>query len=49
MKRPTAAAGSALFFAVAPGVVAGVMTYLLTGWETGGDWWPPLRVPRSRV
>ena len=44
MKRPTAAAGSALFFAVAPGVVAGVMPYLLTGWETGGDWWPPLRV-----
>jgi protein-S-isoprenylcysteine O-methyltransferase Ste14 len=21
-----------------------VMPYLLTGWETGGDWWPPLRV-----
>ena len=44
MKRPAAAAGSALFFAVAPLVVAGVMPYLLTGWEPGGDWWLPLRV-----
>jgi protein-S-isoprenylcysteine O-methyltransferase Ste14 len=44
MKRPTAAAGSALFFAVAPAVVAGLVPYLLTGWEPGGDWWLPLRV-----
>jgi protein-S-isoprenylcysteine O-methyltransferase Ste14 len=44
MKRPTAAAGSALFFAVAPGVVAGLVPYVLTGWESGGDWWVPLRV-----
>src|SRR5215216_989790 len=28
------AAGSALFFALAPGVVAGVIPYGLTGWET---------------
>jgi protein-S-isoprenylcysteine O-methyltransferase Ste14 len=28
------AAGSALFFALAPGVVAGVVPYGLTGWET---------------
>ncbi len=27
------AAASALFFALAPGVVAGLMPYLLTGWE----------------
>jgi protein-S-isoprenylcysteine O-methyltransferase Ste14 len=44
VKRPTAAAGSALFFAVAPVMVAGVVPYLLTGWEAGGDWWLPLRV-----
>jgi protein-S-isoprenylcysteine O-methyltransferase Ste14 len=44
VKRPAAAAGSALFFAVAPVVVAGVIPYLLTGWEAGGDWWLPLRL-----
>jgi protein-S-isoprenylcysteine O-methyltransferase Ste14 len=44
MRRPTAAAGSALFFAVAPGVVAGLVPWLLTDWETVAEWWPPLRV-----
>ena len=44
MKRQTAAAGSAVFFAVAPAVVAGVVPYLLAGWEPGGDGWLPLRV-----
>jgi protein-S-isoprenylcysteine O-methyltransferase Ste14 len=44
MRRPSAAAGSALFFAVAPGVVAGVMPWALTGWETESEWWLPLRV-----
>ena len=44
MRKPSAAAGSALFFALAPGVVAGVIPYLLTGWETGTEWWPPIRV-----
>src|SRR4051812_16700225 len=33
MRRSAAAAGSAAFFAVAPGVVAGVVPWLLTGWE----------------
>lgn len=33
MRKPTAAAGSSLFFAVAPGVVAGVVPWWLTGWE----------------
>jgi protein-S-isoprenylcysteine O-methyltransferase Ste14 len=33
MRRPAAAAGSAAFLAVAPGVVAGVVPWLLTGWE----------------
>jgi len=31
--RARAAAGSGLFFAVAPGVVAGAIPYALTGWE----------------
>ena len=44
MRRPSAAAGSALFFAVAPGVVAGLVPWLLTGWEVDADWWLPLRV-----
>jgi protein-S-isoprenylcysteine O-methyltransferase Ste14 len=38
-----AAAGSALFFALAPGVVAGVIPWLITGWEAEPVWWP-LRV-----
>jgi protein-S-isoprenylcysteine O-methyltransferase Ste14 len=44
MRKPSAAAGSALFFAVAPGVVAGLVPWLLTGWEVEAEWWPPLRV-----
>jgi protein-S-isoprenylcysteine O-methyltransferase Ste14 len=44
VRRPSAAAGSALFFAVAPGVVAGLVPYLLTAWEVDAEWWPPLRV-----
>jgi protein-S-isoprenylcysteine O-methyltransferase Ste14 len=40
MKR--AAAGSSLFFALAPGVVAGLVPYLITGWE--GDAPSALRV-----
>lgn len=38
-----AAAGSAVFFAVAPGVVAGLVPLWLTGWQMGPIW-PPLRV-----
>ena len=33
MKTSTAAAGSSVFFALAPGVVAGVVPWWLTGWE----------------
>src|SRR3954470_23646873 len=33
MNKPTAAAGSSLFFALAPGVVAGVVPWWLTGWD----------------
>jgi protein-S-isoprenylcysteine O-methyltransferase Ste14 len=39
MNRRSAAAGSALFFALAPGVVAGVVPWALTKWERTG---PPL-------
>src|SRR3954464_10164616 len=34
-RRAQAAAGSALFLAAAPGLVAGLVPYLLTGWEAG--------------
>ncbi len=34
MGKRMAAAGSALFFVLAPGVVAGVMPWLMTGWES---------------
>jgi protein-S-isoprenylcysteine O-methyltransferase Ste14 len=33
MGRRSAALGSALFFAVAPGVMAGLVPWLLTGWD----------------
>jgi protein-S-isoprenylcysteine O-methyltransferase Ste14 len=43
MHRKTAAAiGSSLFFAVAPGVMAGVIPWLLTSWDVAGS--PPLVV-----
>jgi protein-S-isoprenylcysteine O-methyltransferase Ste14 len=46
MRRTTAAAGSALFFAIAPGVVAGLIPWWLTGWRVRGPLahWAPLRV-----
>ncbi len=43
MRLATAAAGSSLFFALAPGVVAGVMPWWLTGWDAEPVWLP-LRV-----
>ena len=36
MRTPTAAAGSVLFFAIAPGVVAGLVPWWLTGWQIRG-------------
>jgi protein-S-isoprenylcysteine O-methyltransferase Ste14 len=39
-----AAAGSLLFLFVAPGVVAGLIPWLLTGWDTAGDVPVPLIV-----
>ncbi len=42
MRTATAAAGTSLFFAVAPGVVAGVVPWLLTGWQGAEPPWPAL-------
>jgi protein-S-isoprenylcysteine O-methyltransferase Ste14 len=48
MRKPTAAAGSAAFFVLAPGVVAGLVPWWLTGWQVRHpqpSWaWVPLRV-----
>src|SRR5260370_35714116 len=45
MRRPAAAAGSAVFFAIAPGVVAGLVPWWLTHWRVRGPLahWAPLR------
>jgi protein-S-isoprenylcysteine O-methyltransferase Ste14 len=43
MGRARAAAGTFVFLVVAPGVVAGLLPWLLTGWEADG-WWLPLQV-----
>lgn len=42
--RRGAAIGSLVFFVVAPVVVAGVVPWLIGGWEPTGEWWPPVRV-----
>jgi protein-S-isoprenylcysteine O-methyltransferase Ste14 len=41
-----AAVGSSVFFALAPGIVAGVIPWWLTGWEMRSPlpYWAPLRV-----
>lgn len=46
MRRTSAAVGSALFFVLAPGVVAGLVPWLLTDWRLRGTGpaWLPLRV-----
>lgn len=47
MRRPTAALGSALFFLLAPGVVVGLIPWLLTeGWQAREPLphWAPMRV-----
>ncbi|MFF5287955.1 methyltransferase family protein [Paractinoplanes globisporus] len=43
MRRSAAAGGSALFFALAPGTVAGVIPWALTGWRVGTALPWPLR------
>src|SRR5437899_4013939 len=46
MNRPTAAVGSVLFFAAAPGVVAGLVPWWLTRWQVRGSLahWAPVRM-----
>lgn len=41
MGSPRAAAGTLLFLVVAPGVVAGVIPWALTGWESGDAFGAP--------
>lgn len=43
MRRPSAAVGASLFFALAPGVVAGLVPWWITGWDAVPVW-PPLRI-----
>jgi len=46
MRRPTAALGSALFFLVGPGIMAGLIPWLLTRWQVREPlpYWAPMRV-----
>jgi protein-S-isoprenylcysteine O-methyltransferase Ste14 len=48
MRRVGAAAGSAVFFAIAPGIVAGLVPWWLTGWRVRHPlpywYWAPLLV-----
>ena len=46
MRKVAAALGSVVFFALAPGVVAGLVPWWLTGWQVRSlpAWWLPLRV-----
>ncbi len=46
MRTVRAAAGSAVFLVVAPGVVAGLVPWLLTGWDSGAapGWFVVVRV-----
>jgi protein-S-isoprenylcysteine O-methyltransferase Ste14 len=43
MRKSAAAAGTALFFALAPGIVAGVVPWWLTGWTAGARHPVPVR------
>jgi protein-S-isoprenylcysteine O-methyltransferase Ste14 len=46
MRKTKAAVGASVFFALAPGVVAGLVPWLLTDWEVRGtDMWAVLRLP----
>ena len=46
MRRQTAAIGSALFFLLGPGIVVGLIPWLLTGWQMREPvpYWAPVRV-----
>jgi protein-S-isoprenylcysteine O-methyltransferase Ste14 len=46
MRRAVAAVGSAVFFVVGPGIVVGLIPWLLTGWQVRepAPYWAPMRV-----
>lgn len=46
MRKSTAAVGSAVFFLVGPGIVVGVVPWLLTGWRARepAPYWAPVSV-----
>jgi protein-S-isoprenylcysteine O-methyltransferase Ste14 len=44
MRKTTAAAGSAIFLVIAPGVVAGLVPWWLTRWQMGAAYPVPVRV-----
>ena len=44
MRKVTATAGSAVFLVIAPGVVAGLVPWWLTGWRTGAAYPAPARI-----
>jgi protein-S-isoprenylcysteine O-methyltransferase Ste14 len=44
MRKATAAAGSAVFLVIAPGVVAGLIPWWLTGWRMGAAYPVPVRI-----
>jgi protein-S-isoprenylcysteine O-methyltransferase Ste14 len=44
MRKITATAGSAVFLVIAPGVVAGLVPWWLTGWQPGAAWPVPVRI-----
>lgn len=43
-RRLRAAAGSLVFLGVAPGVVAGLVPWILTRWDAHDPWWSPAPV-----
>jgi len=47
VRKTTAVAGSAVFLVIAPGVVAGLVPWWLTGWHTGSSCPVPVRATRS--
>jgi protein-S-isoprenylcysteine O-methyltransferase Ste14 len=44
MRKMTATAGSAVFLVIAPGVVAGLVPWWLTGWRAGAAYPAPARI-----
>ena len=49
MRKLRAAAGSTLFLLLAPGVVAGLIPWWITGWEVGVRLWVPVRAVGALV